>query len=352
MRRILILVGFITVLVSGIWLGGESLLARQIRELASTGPAFAVEDVTPLRDLGRIGVRIDKPVFSGPSGNLSLEAADLWIRPLAPSVAELGLPQQARLELMDGPHDLGLTDPQVRMRFMPLSGFVPAKVEIGSGPVTLDEQDLASAISLIAERAETGTDAPASSLAAYDLLVDLDAVQPRAVPALAMLVAALPEGGPLSVAGKGKVWLDREPTAKALAMIPQPALTGLRLDEVQIAFGPVSARAMGEVIADAQGYAQGAVAIYTSDAEAMLDSASESGMIPGSASRLARSMIRAISGLRMPGEATDPAEAAAAPARMVYPEARAGELRLPIIFANGKASLGPVPLGAAPRLRP
>ncbi len=341
MRRLILLFLVLILVLAGSWLGGESLLIRELRRLSDAGLGFSAAAITPLRDAGRLGAHLREVTLAGPQGSLSVASADLSLRPLSPTTARLDLPATAIVDLGAGPQALGLTAPQAWSRFRPLSGFAPGAAHLASGPMTLDGAALAEGVALTAEPAGLGPDAPPGSVSAYDLRLALSDLSPAALPQLASAAQALGIAGGLTLTGQGRLWLDGRPTPGALAVAP-PQPTGLRLDTADLRFGRLSARVVGQIRPDAQGRAQGAIAIYTGDATAMIEAAASAGMIPRNAVRMAGTMLRTLSAMPMPdadGAAPD------------YPRPQSGELRLPILFDQGRTSLGPIPLGPAPLLR-
>ncbi|WP_170293985.1 DUF2125 domain-containing protein [Paracoccus limosus] len=332
-------------ILAGVWLGGETLAARELARLSQAGLGFSATSITPLRDPSRIGVHLTGAGLTGTAGQLHLAEADLSVKPLSPTVLRLDLPASAKVDLGAGPQDLGLSDPRASLRLLPLSGLVPGRLGVSSGPMTLDGTPLAEKLVLNAQLAPLGHDAPPASVSAYDINLSLQGLSPQALPELAGAAEALNVSGTLALIGQGRLWLDAAPTPMVLAgghLRP----SGLRIDGAELQFGPLTARVVGMLRPDAQGRAEGALAIYTADAGPVLDAAAGAGMLPGSAVKLAGTMLRSLSAMPMPGEADgdDPAK----PRSINWPAPTAGQLRLPILFADGRMSFGPIPLGPAP----
>ncbi|SMO51948.1 DUF2125 domain-containing protein [Paracoccus laeviglucosivorans] len=357
MRRLITLLVLLALIIGGLWLGGETLMARELRKFSAQGLGFSAGQITPLRNPGRMGVALRDAEIQTAALRVTVPQATLSVLPAVPLRARLDLPTTASVDMGNGPMPLELTDPQIDARFLALSGFVPERAHISSGPMRLDDAPLADALRLDAELTTLGADAPRVAAAAYDVNWQLQGVSPSAMPQLAQIARAIDAAGPLTFTGNGRVWLDTSPTPTALAADRPPLPTGIRLEQSELRMGNVTARLIGRIEADADGRAAGVLAIYSRDAGPMLDSAAESGLIPKRALLLANTMMRSISAMPMPGETThDPAEDPAAgtvvaPA-ITYPKPQEGELRLPLIFADGRMSLGPIPLGSAPRLLP
>lgn len=339
MRLMIRLLIALTLIVGLVWIGGEVLLAQQLRRMTQAGTGLAAGQVLPLRDPARIGVRLEAPVATLPMGRVSAPHATLWASPLSPARLVLSLPPDLTLDAGAGSVALSLTDPQASMALRPLAGLAPGRVHLASGAVALAGRPLAERVALDARSFALGAGAPSQARAAYGVDLAVARLDPAAVSAL--VPAALP--GPVSLTARGVVWLDAVPAPAALASAAPPQVAGLRIDGAELRLGDLSARAVGQLAADAQGRAQGLVALYTRDANGLIEAGAAAGLIPENARRLAGTMLRAVSTMPLPetaaGETAD------------WPAPAPDELRLPILFSDGRASLGPIPLGPAPQLR-
>lgn len=359
MRRLLPPIALIVAMLLGAWLGGESWLAWQLRGLVAGDGALSVRELHPRRDPLHPGVTLVAPSLALGPTSLAFARADLVLAPLAPTRARLDLPPTARLALPEGSHELGFGAPALRARLLPLSGLLAADASVATGALTLDGQPLAAGAEARATLVRLGHDAPAEARTAYDITLALSDLDPAALPQAGRLAEAIPAPRGISLTAAGRLWLDRAPAPAALAAAPFPQAVGLRLDDARITLGPASARLLGRIEADGEGLARGAIAIYTTDADRLIEAGAAAGLLPPGAAGLAQGMIRAISTMPMPGDATaeDPQDAGPTPAppqdgrAMRFPPAAPGELRLPIILEDGRVRLGPIPLGRAPRLR-
>lgn len=348
MRRLISLLLFLTVILGGLWIGGESLIARELRKLTQADLGFSAASVTPLRQINAVGVALKDASVQGPFGALNVPTSRLWVSPLSPLRVQLDLPDRAALDLGDGPLPLDLTTPRVNARFLAMSEFVPGNVHLSSGPLRLDGVPLAQAVSVDAQLARLGGGAPRRAATGYDVNWRIDGLDPAALPQLQRAAQAFNVAGPVTFNGQGRLWLDTPATPGTIAQ-GLPRLAGVQINQADLRMDGMSARVIGRLEADAQGRASGALAIYSRDATPMLKVASNAGLIPERALKLANAMIRSISAMPMPDQ--DPQSPAAA-GGLVYPTPQDGELRLPILFADGRMSLGPIPLGPAPQLLP
>ncbi|KGJ04160.1 hypothetical protein IT41_11675 [Paracoccus halophilus] len=341
MRRLLILATLLAVLLAAFWLGGETLLARELRRLDARDPTVRIEAVSELREARRIGVQLSALRLDTPAGRLELPQADLWLAPLRPTEIRLNLPAQALLDLGAGPVTLGLTEAGGRIRLRPLAGGALDSAGLSTGPVTLDGAPLATSLGVTAALVPTGDDSPPNTMAAYDFALRTDRLD------LARLTGGLPWPGPLQLDANGRVWLDSAPGPTRLAPGTRPLLIGLRIDRGELKLGPLAARLIGQLRADEQGRAEGRLALYTPDAAPLLRAAADAGLIPADAVGPAETVMRTLGAFPLaaaPGAKGDEAGIAG----MVFPAPAPGELRLSLRLADGRMSLGPVPLGPAP----
>ncbi|WP_036744620.1 DUF2125 domain-containing protein [Paracoccus sp. N5] len=320
MRRLLLWLTVLALALGGLWLGAEGLLVRELRRFAAETPGVGIGTLHELRRPGRIGVSAVAVELETPSGRLALPQAQAWVGPLHPTELRLDLPPQAVLDAGAGAMVLGLTDAEAGLGVRPLAGAEFRSVFARSGPLTLEGAPLAQGLDARARLADDG---------GYDVALSLHDLAPEA------LSNPLPLPGKLSLKATGRLWLDRPPSPQTLTPETMPLPTGLRLDGSELRLGKLGARILGEVHADAQGRAQGLLAVYTPDARPMLEAAAAAGLIPQKVVMLAGAMLKNISELPLPEGADFPAPAS-------------GELRLPLILADGKVSLGPVTLGPAP----
>ena len=341
MRKLLIGLLVVAAALAAAGFAAEQLMVRELRRLSDQGAAFSAARVEPLPGALKIGARLTQPVAVLPEGRVSFESADIWVQPLSPLTARIRLPEKALLDLPDGRHELLYAQPDLTARFDALSGFAPREFSFDTSDLVLDGTPLARAVALNGKAIPMGPEAPVTSRAGFDLALTLDGLDPKALPALARLGQALGPEDLVSLTAEGRFWLDKVPTPQAMAAIPTPALTGLELTRSTLDLGRIQSRIIGRLDADGEGRAQGGLAVYTADAGAMLTAATEAGMIPKSARGLLQAILRSISSMPVPANTA-----------FAFPDATEGELRLPLTFAEGRAALGPVPLGPAPRLSP
>lgn len=328
MRRLLVLAVVFVAILAGLWLGGETLLARQLRKAAAQDPGFQIGAVTELRELRRIGVHLADLRIDRPTGALTLPMAELWLAPSRLTEARLTLPDTATLETAAGPKVLGLSGAGADLRLRPLSGLTLGSMGLHSGAMTLDGAALANGVKVSAELGRLGGDSPQRAIAAYDLDIDLGALDAN------LLTPELDLPGLLALQARGRVWLDRAPSPWTLQPGARPLPVGFRIDDGALTLGKVTAHITGRVQADAEGRAEGELTLSTTDLKPLLQAAANAGLIPKQAVVLAETVAKSL-GNR--AGAPEPAADATGP-----------ELRLPLKFADGKMHLGPLPLGPAP----
>lgn len=353
MRRLLLFVIFLAVILGGLWLGGETLLARMIRQNAQHQPMLQLQDVTPLRDPGRFGVRGTQLTVDSDGRKITLPEVTVWAPLSRLNSLHLSLPPRIELAVLGQPQEIGLDDAGASVTVAPLNGMAIRQATAHSGPVMLGGQPLAEAADLDVTLSRLGYAVPRGAATSYDVTIDLQKADPRVLTPVEM-----PEGT-LSITGTGRVWLDRILTPETLRSGRHPLPVGFRTDGMHISFTDLDLRLMGRVLRDASGYAEGEVMIYTADAPAILDLAVQQNLLkPGAAQMIGKALQQlsddtpetqsesertlADTGLnagRVAQPDLDP---------MHFPTPAEGELRLPLTFKGGKMMLGPLPLGPAP----
>ncbi len=338
MRRLSILAILLILILGGLWLGGETLLARELRKISEKDPKVEIGTVTELRELQRIGLHLDDLDVQTSAGLLSLPMTELWLSPVHLTEGRLTLPTEAVLNTPAGPRALGLGNADASLRLRPLSGLTLGSLALNSGAMTIDGTALAKGVRVSAELGRLGHGAPLGALAAYDLDIDIDDLDPS------LLAPEIQLPGALQFTAKGRVWLDSAPGPRTLAPETRPALVGLQILEAELRLGEVGTQITGRLQADALGRAEGELALSTRDIKPLLQAAAGAGLISENLATLAETVWKKLATRRDKAAAQDSAaDASPEPAPDMAPE-----LRLPLSFSNGKMHLGPLPLGPAP----
>nr|WP_111297784.1 DUF2125 domain-containing protein [Paracoccus saliphilus] len=331
MRNAVIGAVVLVVIGAGGWIWGESRLADRTRVWIAADPALAAAAVEPLRDPRRFGLRLSEPQLSDPALRLSLPWAEALVSPLAPTTAQLDLPQQGQLVLAGQAHDLTLQSSEARLRLAPLNRMAPDQLILTAQWLALDGQPLADSLSVEARLGRLAASAPMEARTAYDIDLKAAGVQLQVLARAGLDAGQLPD--PVAIDGQLRLWLDRTPDAE----VP-PQIVGWQTPSLVLEAGPIKVRVVGRVIRDAGGLAEGQVVLYSRNADQMLDLAADMGLIP----RQVRLLLRA--GLAQLSQVA-PEAALPGPA---YPEPQEGELRLPILMRDGQLILAGVPVGPAP----
>lgn len=159
----------------------------------------------------------------------------------------------------------------------------------------------------------------------YDVYADLTALTlPAALKSRLDPAADLPAA--LSVVrADTTLTLDR-PLDRHLEKGPPPALQTLVVKDLNLTWGKLTFRASGQIVADAQGRAEGRLDIRADDWRGLIALAVNAGLIDPGVAPTVENMGTMITG-------------------------GADMLDLPLTFSDGRMALGLLPLGAAPMLR-
>lgn len=340
MRWFLRILLLIVIVVPAAWMAAEALLARKVGQIIADDPRIAVQSVAAKREWWRFGldltgVRIDTD--QGPAGFPKLQ---VWAAASRMNEFHLTLPPQMTLPIAGRTREVTAHEIALSLRISPFSGMAMTRAVATSGPVSIDGQQILDALLAQMQMVGLGPDAPRDARVAYAVALHAAGMNPTPVDPR---MAALPT--PIGLDGRARLWMTR-PINSGAASGMAAQVDGASSDGITITLGDLTARLMGRVEADAQGFASGTLDIYTADARGFLDVAAQAGTIPTGSVMLADTLIT--------GLGTEPAMDAAQQddtGTAGAPPARAGELRLPIILRDGRATLRGIPLGPAPRLR-
>lgn len=330
MRFLSILLLALGATLAAAWLGGESWLAGKARQMIAQDPRLEATTVAPLRRLDRIGLHLDDIAVATLQGTAALPALDLWAAPTSPHRFHAGLPPQMQLPLLGDARQVTAQGAELTLQLSLGSGMAVALMAARSGPVTVEGAPLLARLDAGARLVPMGAQAPQAARAAYAVTADWSGLTPAA---LLDLPPAL-TGQALSGQGTAQVFL----TGPLRPDAPEPRLAGVATAGFTLTLGRQSLRITGQLSADADNRAQGALFLYTTDARGWVQLAGELGLIPSRMVMLAGNALEQVAATELP--ATIPAPDAPA----------AGELRIPLIFRDGRMFLGPLPLGDAPRL--
>ncbi|WP_162784753.1 DUF2125 domain-containing protein [Paracoccus suum] len=372
MRSLLVLLVMLGALLAGGWIGGETLLARGVRNAIASDQRLTAGRIHELREPDRIGVRVAEPKFDDPAADLKTAGdwVDIWVAPTAPNELHLSAAPGTSLTAQGQSIALGAGGLEAEMRFSPTHNLAVSDAALHSDGATLAGAPLIGPIALNAELAGFGADSPPGTGAAYDVRGSISDLSLGPVTA-----GRLPDAA--TVKGTGRVWLSGVPmTAGAVAegrrRESQPHLVGLRGDGIDLTLGDLSARLYARLVADEAGLAKGEIVIDTADSERFVARAVDLGLIPRNAALLANAALKS---LGTPAPAAAPVAAPAPSGAVVdapragvseieraansqqrlipdagWPAPRNGETRITIAARDGKLWLGPLPLGPAPRL--
>lgn len=331
------LIGLVLLVGMGVggWLGAEHLLAGRVRAAIDADPALQATQVQPLRDPRQFGLTLTEPQFRDPAMGLSLAWARLSVSPGAPLTGRLDLPDRAQITIQGRQMQLELTQPVARLALAPMNRMAPRRLDLGARDLMLDGLPLAEGVSLRMQLAPLGAQSPRAARAAYDADLSLQGVQTAALARLGLDLGGL--RGSMAAQGPLRLWLDGTPS---LTGGRAPALVGWETPGLDLSVEDIGLRIVGRLSRDDQGRAEGQVALYSADADAMIAMAVGLGLIPAQAQLLLRAGLSQLSQADL--DATLPGPD--------FPDAAPGELRLPIVMRDGRLLLGGVPIGPAPAL--
>lgn len=349
MRALLWIISLIAILTGGVWLGGESWLAGRAAAVIAQREDIGAEQVQPLREMRRIGIRLDgvdyRTRIAARPADLRLPWIEFWVPPTAPVEAHATLPEQAAL-LLDGTEiAAAATGGKAVLRFAPANDMAVTRMMLNADSVLLAERPLLEHVAASARLVSMGHDAPREAGAAYDVDLDLTGFDPAVLAVLGLPPLVLP--GQVALAGETRLWLETAPGPGMLQGRDQPVRpVGFRSEGMALTIGDLQARLVGEVVADDQGRPAGRLALYSPDGQAWLRALSDAGLLPPAGVALGGALLRGLS--QIPMELPHTSEATPSRNTFSFPEPAEGETRLPIFLREGKVFLGAFAIGTLP----
>ncbi|MBA4489745.1 DUF2125 domain-containing protein [Paracoccus sp. S1E-3] len=348
MKYLLIGTALVAAGLGAAWYGGETWLSGMAREAVVNSPVVEAARVTPLRDPGRVGLRLAEVDIGDARNGLSAPGLDVYAPLTALTTMTVSLPAQMQLRIDGAPVALSLQQGRAQATISPTREMAVRDAAVTARGVMVDGVEMLKSLDVTADLTHMGAAAPPGSRAAYAMTVA----------ATGATLAGLPER--LDIAGPVQLWLTEVPGQPMLeGRVPPPAPTAIQTRGLRFTLGESEATLIGRLQADAQGFAEGEAAFYTADARQFVDAAVRAGLVPQNAAMLVGALIDNLAATPIPSQ-TEAAAPAASPADTdagadidsapPLPPAPEGQIRLPLILKGGEVRLGPVAIGPAPRM--
>jgi hypothetical protein len=326
MRFLTGLVVSLGVLFCGYWLAGSTAVDRGavglFDNLRDQGWTVTYDQITTTGFPTRFDTQVTGLALTDPTGqfgwrgpSLQLFAPSYW-----PTTLTAILPDDQILTLLDQQLNLHSIGPSASVSVAPRASLPLEQVTAYTGPLRIIS-DLGWEVSLISSMAVL--QASDTNPASYDLQVNGTGL---ALPAT--IIAQLDPNGQLP-ATVDQLQLDLgltldRPLDRFAGDGGGPQLVGLTLRNAQITWGDISLSATGTLTIDPTGAPQGKITVTGTNWRQMIAMAVSAGLLaPGAAPTWERGAAALAQG--------------------------SDQIEAPISFQNGFMSLGPIPLGPAPR---
>ncbi len=335
MSRLIKLLLVPAVILIAVWYVGETLIADRVKKILVNDGAITGQ-VSALRDPARFGVGLEGLHLIGATWTADLPRLELAARSTRPNQFAANLPDSMTLTVLNQPLTLGLANPAMELDLSPLTRMAPKRLLVTADQITLDGTPVVDDLRIAGNLLGGDSESPEGAQAGYDLDLRLGQLDAQAVPAA--LPPALAALGPLSVEGQARLWLDDVPTPTNLAAGITPAVRGLSTDRFSISLGKARFDLSARIAADDGGTLDGPVAIYTRDAQLLIDNLQAAEVITSQQAVLMMGFIR---------NAANSTSAAVADA---FPDAAPEELRLMAELHQSWLQIGGVPVLRVPAM--
>lgn len=329
MQRLTIIVAIVAALYSAYWFIGAQALERtaqsQVTALRADGWTVAFDDLGVRGFPSRFDTTVTNIAVAAPNGAIGYAAPMLQALALSyqPNKVILAFPETQEITIQDTPFTANATGLRARVNIGANTALSLDSITAEAAEVTLISPTAGAWVftDFLAALRESGP-MPNS----YDVYANLENIRvPEALAASFNLIGPLPDT--ISIAKvDATLTLDR-PLNRHTLPDWQSDPGRLRTIDVKsgiVTWGDLSVRASGDLTVSSSGVPDGTLTLIANDWQRMLDIAQSAGLIPAEYQFLARSMGQTLSG-------------------------GSPDLVLPITFRNGNLSVGPIPLGPAPR---
>lgn len=339
MRKLLFLILLGTGLWSGYWFVGSGAIRQGVEagfaDAARQGLVAENGGVTVAGFPNRFDLTVEGLRLGDPKTGLFWQApfAQVFAMTWKPWHVIAALPPEQVLTLPDQELTITSTDLKASLRARPATDLPLAEVRLAGDALGLASDrgwTLALGDFTLGLRAE-----PVLGPAGYELGFDLAPLTPDPAFLAAVRAVSLPDLPPADLPdAMESLWASLYLTFSAPldrhAGERRPLLTRVEVNQLNLAWGELSASAKGTVEADDQGFAAGRITVEVTNWNRLPAILVAAGLVkPDLAPTIARGMQA------LAAQTPDP-----------------GVLALPLIMENGRMSFGPFPLGPAPRMVP
>jgi hypothetical protein len=327
MRAIFALVGVLAVAWCGYWFVGARVVMQgtetALAAARAQGLRAEVGDLSVRGFPNRFDLTVTAPDFADPASGFGWTAPFVQVFALTyrPWHVIAAFAPEQRVTTPAGPFTLTAGKLQASLRARPTAQLPLDRMTLVGSDLTLLAPDGASLF------------APELRLATRDM----DGTSLRHE--IGLEVTGLAPGPGLMPAGTGlpavldRLFLDADLSFSAPldrnAPLTRPELTGLALDEALLIWGDLALHATGDLAPDAAGLAEGSLTLRVTNWQRVLPALEAAGLVKPEVVPTWTRMLEV----------------------MAQPSGDQGVIDVTLRFAQGRVSLGPLPLGPAPRLR-
>lgn len=335
MRKLLVLLLIGTGLWSGYWFAGSTAIRQGAEDWFAGAASQGIQaEKTALSVVGfpnRFDLKLEGVSLRDPVSGAGWQApfAEVYAMTWKPWHIIAALPPEQVIRLPDQEVLLNADGLRASLRARPATDLPLAAVIVESGPLTATSSlgwTVGATRTVASISADEQVPGAGDIPNAYVLSLDIaDLVPDPTATSRIVAEAGLP-------AGIARVkWLATATLTAPLdrfAGETNPRLAALDLTDSLISWGELSAVAKGRIEPDEQGFAAGRIEISVTNWQPMVPALIAAGAIKPELAQTFENMLAALA-----MQTGDP-----------------NVLKLPLILADGRVSLGPLPLGEAPRL--
>ena len=331
MRKLLFLLVTLTVLWSGYWFVGSSMIRSTVTDLLAAQSARGLTAETSSLSVAGFPNRFDLTAegihFADPASGIGWKAPFVQVFAMTwkPWHIIAALPPTQVMTLPG--HEVTIASEGLRasVRARPTSSLPLVMAIVETGPLSVSSSQ---GWTHAAEKAVLSLGAATGKPNAYDIAADIVGLTPDA----ALLLRLVPAGGLPATLSEIRLRATANLTAPLdrHAGETSPRLAAFDLTDLTVTWGEIALTATGSLAPDDKGFAAGRITFTVTNWRAVLPILVASGTVRPQLARTVETMLEGLA--KQTGDAD--------------------VLKIPLTMQDGWMSLGPLPLGPAPVLMP
>lgn len=326
MRRIIGLVVFAAVLWGGYWFVASNAVKQAVTNAVEADPRISASDIRLAGFPNRFDTTFTEPSWSDPAFTWSAPFFQTFALSYKPTHLVMVWPETQDLTFAGNTISIAQEDLRASVVFEGLTALRLARTTMVGDALTVSIPGVADTTVGVLRAATRLSDDTGNR---HQAAIAVEDIRLPATLATAVFGPTPPPGLIAQIDADLGLAFDAPLDRESIAALPAPQMTQIAVTSAKLSWGPLQLSADGTLDIDARGRPMGRINLVFEDWRAWFDALDVLGLIPAETAqtwRRAGELLAATSG-------------------------SSDTLSAPLSFQNGFMSLGPLPLGPAPRFR-